>query len=69
MLVNKQLESIVAKVFGCTSIARCYYKRPMGRLGGAHAKISESGDITRIEPRVVSGSVHKVIKSESPCIT
>ena len=42
------------------SIAKYRYKRLASRLGGAHAKSSRSGDVTRIELRVASGSIHSL---------
>ena len=42
------------------SIAKYRYKKPAGKLGVAHTKSSGLGDITKIEPRVVSGSVHSL---------
>jgi hypothetical protein len=42
------------------NIAKYRYKRLAGRLGDAHAKSSGLWDVTRIEPRVATDSVHSL---------
>ena len=60
MKLHKQGKSCGYRCEVLKQLVECHCKRPVGRLGGTHAKSSDQGVSLRIEPRVTSDSIHNL---------